>query len=252
MDAKPSHSAETTHSKGMPKKKHGKHQHEHTEKPESNDAPKSPSPTAHPSAEKAPGTSTTVSPPGAPSSPSPQHAYLGSVVKKGDHSSAEAVHDPSQGSPAQDTQQPSKPLLYGSRTVLFPRPSKVSLAERLAASPARRSVSIESHGPLSPSGRVMPFHIGAATTARNKAWPGLRRSGESTVSRSGSPILSATPPPPPPWQIADGSADVPSCAPSSPRYRLLNQDAPQFMRDLAIYDNPSENVVSKKLGASSS
>ncbi|KAL1472444.1 hypothetical protein MTO96_039323, partial [Rhipicephalus appendiculatus] len=124
MDAKPSHSAETTHSKGMPKKKHGKHQHEHTEKPESNDAPKSPLPSADPSAKKAPGTSTTVSPPGAPSSPSPQHAYLGSVVKKGDHSSAEAVHDPSQGSPAQDTQQPSKPLLYGSRTVLFPRPSK--------------------------------------------------------------------------------------------------------------------------------
>ncbi|KAL1476120.1 hypothetical protein MTO96_036751, partial [Rhipicephalus appendiculatus] len=177
--------------------------HDHTEKPESNDAPKIPPPSPDPSAKKAPGTSTAVSPPGAPSPSSLQHAYLGCVVKKGDHSSAEAVHDPSQGSPAQDTQQPSKPLLYGSRTVLFPRPSKVSLAERLAASPARRSVSIENHGPLSPSGRVMPFHIGAATTAWNKAWPGLRRSGEST-------------------------------------------DAPQFMRDLAIYENPSENVVHRQ------
>ncbi|KAH8036903.1 hypothetical protein HPB51_006964 [Rhipicephalus microplus] len=233
----PSHSADTTYSKGRSKRRHGEHQHGHTKQPESNDVPTSPPTSADPPARTAPGTTAAVSPPGAPSPSSPQHADLGCVVKKGDLSSAESVHDPSQGSPAQDAHQPSKPLLFGSRTVLFPRPSKVSVAERLAASSAKGPTSSESCGPMSPSGRVVPFHVGAATTARNKAWPGLRRPGESTVTGSGSPILNAAPPPSP-WQVVDGWVDEPSRA----RYRLLNQDAPQFMRDLAIYDNPSENV----------
>ncbi|KAH7943867.1 hypothetical protein HPB52_012025 [Rhipicephalus sanguineus] len=74
----------------------------------------------------------------------------------------------------------------------------------------------------------------------------MRRSLESTVSKSGSPILSGAPSPSP-WQAVDGSADVVTpYAASSTRNFLLNQDAPQFTRDLAIYENPTENVAHRE------
>ncbi|KAH6942879.1 hypothetical protein HPB50_011412 [Hyalomma asiaticum] len=209
MDAKPSSSAEAAHPKRS-HKRHSKHLHEHATESVSNDAPKSPLPTTASAAEAAQGPSTL--PPGTSPS-SPHHAYSSSVVQENVLTSAEATNQATPAAPAAVTQPQAQPLLYGSRTVLFPRPSKTAAAERRAAA--------------SPSGSS-------------------HRSGEAAASKSPSVCVSNASSP---CRVVKSSADIPaqgrnsSAAKSRPRRFFLHQDAEQFRGDLAIHESPMYSVT---------